>query len=584
MVWRIDAAGATPVPAFGALHSGKRPEGGPAIGATLNQPSAMAVGSDGSVYVADKGNHRVAKISPNGTISTFANLLVPSRLAVGPSGAVYVINGSEVEKITPDGLVTPFAFGINQPPGFLAPSVPANTVSLEYPDGLVVDSNENVYVEINCPQSDQQNCQPGGSTSGSWIDVVVKITPNGELMTVWDPNLPAGNGEPPFNLISTYHGLALNAAGHLLVGRDDRNMNEVNLTTFIADVVLNSSPGAALISPAGVYDGATGDILADASGNTFLTGDMIGIGALLPESAYQIQWVSRLGAWTIYNDSLTDYQGDVALPGSGPPYDVPDAMATDAYGNLFVSDMFLHRVRRMAAGACPAGIGPVLSAVMDSASAAAGNQYDLFYKTYAPGELITIFGLNLGPGIGQGAVLNASGLVAPSVAGVQVLFNGIPGPLLYVSTTQINAIIPFTLYGLPWIRVQVEYNGAVSNSFYVQCADVAPNVLPVVVNSDGTINSPSNPASAGSVVVLYGIGFGRTTPDGIDGHIASAPYPVPMAPVQMLSAGTLLYAADAPDIVEGVIQLNIQLPDSVSSYTAQLQVGTATTSIEIAVH
>ena len=86
-----------------------------------------------------------------------------------------------------------------------------------------------MYVEINCPQSDQQNCQPGGSTSGSWIDVVVKTTPNGELMTVWDPNLPAGNGEPPFNLISTYHGLALNAAGHLLVGRDDRNMNEVNL-------------------------------------------------------------------------------------------------------------------------------------------------------------------------------------------------------------------------------------------------------------------------------------------------------------------------------------------------------------------
>ena len=87
VVWRIDAAGATPVPAFGALHSGKRPEGGPAIGATLNQPSAMAVGSDGSVYVADKGNHRVAKISPNGTISTFANLLVPSRLAVPLSGA-----------------------------------------------------------------------------------------------------------------------------------------------------------------------------------------------------------------------------------------------------------------------------------------------------------------------------------------------------------------------------------------------------------------------------------------------------------------------------------------------------------------
>ena len=347
VVWRIDAAGATPVPAFGALHSG---------GARRAAPRLVPRSTSHPQWRSARTGRCTLPIREI-TASPRFRLTEPSALSRicwcrpdlpwEPLGAVYVINGSEVEKITPDGLVTPFAFGINQPPGFLAPSVPANTVSLEYPDGLVVDSNENVYVEINCPQSDQQNCQPGGSTSGSWIDVVVKITPNGELMTVWDPNLPAGNGEPPFNLISTYHGLALNAAGHLLVGRDDRKMNEVNLTTFIADVVLNSSPGAALISPAGALYEARPRHSADAPGNTYLTGDMIGIGALLPESAYQIQWVSRLGAWTIYNDSLTDYQGDVALPGSGPPYDVPDAMATDAYGNLFVSDMFLHRVRRM---------------------------------------------------------------------------------------------------------------------------------------------------------------------------------------------------------------------------------------------
>ena len=69
--------------------------------------------------------------------------------------------------------------------------------------------------------------------------------------------------------------------------RKPQTADEVNLTTLIADLVSNSSPGAALISTASVHDGATGDILADALGNIFLTGDLIGAGALLPESALE---------------------------------------------------------------------------------------------------------------------------------------------------------------------------------------------------------------------------------------------------------------------------------------------------------
>ena len=83
------------------------------------------------------------------------------------------------------------------------------------------------------------------------------------------------------------------------------------------------------------------------------------------------------------------------------------------------------------------------------------------------------------------------------------------------------------------------------------------------------------------MVVLYGTGFGRTTPAGIDGHLASAPYPAPTLPVMLLSSGKLAYAGDAPGIVEGVTQINIVLPETHSGYVAQLQVGSITASIVV---
>jgi hypothetical protein len=64
----------------------------------------------------------------------------------------------------------------------------------------------------------------------------------------------------------------------------------------------------------------------------FLTGDLIGVAAELRFPAYQIQWVSGAGAWTIYNDGLTDHQGHLNLPGTGGPYTVPDGLAADAKG------------------------------------------------------------------------------------------------------------------------------------------------------------------------------------------------------------------------------------------------------------
>src|SRR5580704_14000303 len=66
----------------------------------------------------------------------------------------------------------------------------------------------------------------------------------------------------------------------------------------------------------------------------------------------------------------------------------------------------------------------------------------------APGEIVTIYGTNLGPaGPGSGSstffTLGANGRVPTLLADTRVLVNGIPAPLVYVSATQLSAIVPY---------------------------------------------------------------------------------------------------------------------------------------------
>jgi uncharacterized protein (TIGR03437 family) len=83
------------------------------------------------------------------------------------------------------------------------------------------------------------------------------------------------------------------------------------------------------------------------------------------------------------------------------------------------------------------------------------------------------------------------------------------------------------------------------------------------LNQDGTLNSPSNPAGAGSVVVLYATGGGQTDPAGTDGSFAMAPYPAPRSAMTVTIGGVeavLLYAAAAPFQVAGLLQINAVVP------------------------
>jgi uncharacterized protein (TIGR03437 family) len=84
-----------------------------------------------------------------------------------------------------------------------------------------------------------------------------------------------------------------------------------------------------------------------------------------------------------------------------------------------------------------------------------------------------------------------------------------------------------------------------------------------VVNQDNTLNSTANPATGGSIVVFYATGAGQTIPAGVDGSVATAPYPVPIQKVSVTIAAvpaTLLYQGAAPFEIAGLVQINAVVP------------------------
>jgi uncharacterized protein (TIGR03437 family) len=120
---------------------------------------------------------------------------------------------------------------------------------------------------------------------------------------------------------------------------------------------------------------------------------------------------------------------------------------------------------------------------------------------------------------------------------VQVFFDDQPAPLLYVQSRQVNMVAPFELTGRTSTAVRLVYNGAAFGPFDEPVLFANPTLFRLqpevstqaeAVNQDRTINGPDNSASAGSVVPLYGTGFGLTNPSFTTGAL-NAPGPVNLA-------------------------------------------------------
>jgi uncharacterized protein (TIGR03437 family) len=195
----------------------------------------------------------------------------------------------------------------------------------------------------------------------------------------------------------------------------------------------------------------------------------------------------------------------------------------------------------------------------------------------SPGELLAIFGANLGPTQSTSLQTNAGGQVTNMLADTQVFFDGVSAPMLYTSANQIGALVPFGTAG-PTTQIVVSSQGQASSPLTMPVLSATPALFSqdgtgggpgAILNQDGSPNSSANPAARGSVVVLYGTGAGQTNPAGQDGTISTGwPLPAPVLPVTVFideQPAEVLYAGAAPQIVQGVIQINARVPDNAST-------------------
>ena len=171
----------------------------------------------------------------------------------------------------------------------------------------------------------------------------------------------------------------------------------------------------------------------------------------------------------------------------------------------------------------------------------------------APGEIVSVFGEQLGSG---------------ETDSLQLLVEGIPAPVFFHADGQINAQIPYEIGGLAQVSIRAVVNGFSSNTVTVAVAAAAPGVFMwqgnalVTVRPDGSLVTPEAPARAGEVLMIFATGEGPTLPPSRTGEQSGAPYPKPVGAVRLLIAGNpveLLYAGAAPGFV-GLMQLNFVVP------------------------
>jgi len=258
---------------------------------------------------------------------------------------------------------------------------------------------------------------------------------------------------------------------------------------------------------------------------------------------------------------------------------VPTVANGRVYVPTFSNELVIYGL--LTAGSSPVDEGPPqITAITSRASFLTG--------AIAPGELVTIFGANLGPAVPVGPQVDDTGHLVAKLSHTKVFFDGVSAPLISASANQVSALVPFGTSASK-IQVQVQNGSQFSPNTPVAVAPAAPALfskdgtggrIGAIINQDGTGNSYSSPAPRGSVITLYGTGAGQTNPGGNDGQITSGTaYPVPQLPVKLFIDGQsadVLYAGAAPGQVQGVIQINARVPASASIGQVQivLQVGT----------
>ncbi|MCX6638416.1 MAG: hypothetical protein NT090_25460, partial [Acidobacteria bacterium] len=209
--------------------------------------------------------------------------------------------------------------------------------------------------------------------------------------------------------------------------------------------------------------------------------------------------------------------------------------------------------------------------------------------------------LQLGPAESVKAGPDALGQYPATLAGTQVLFDGMAAPLLLAATGQITALVPYEVAGKPEVSVVVARDGRRTSPVTLPVAASSPAIYTAdgsgygqaaILNEDGTANSSANPAARGSTITLTVTGAGQTVPAGVNGKVASGePLPVAAAPVTVRIGGPrgtgadaqVLHAGAEKGLAAGIMRIQAVIPQDAPSGNVPVSfaVGNGPDSVEM---
>jgi uncharacterized protein (TIGR03437 family) len=504
---------------------------------------AIAVDSAGDLYMS--GGNLIQEVS-NGVIATVAGagwsladnvpaasaqLSGPGGVAVDSAGNLYIADtgNGRIRKISNGVIATVAGNGVCC--GFSGDNGPATSAQLWYPGAIALDSAGNLYI------SDVGHNRVRKVANG----VITTVAGNGTQGYSGD-NGPATSAQ-----LYSITAMALDSTGDVYVADYDRIL---------------------ILTPAGsscTYSVSPATLQAPASGGNL---------NVTIQAAAACPWtVSGLPGWiTVATASSGSGVATVTLlasPNSGTPLS-----ATILVAGVSVT------VTQPAAALAP--LTPIKS-VVNAASYITG--------AVSPGELVTLFGASIGPATAAYATTDPkTGKLATNIGGVQVLFNGTPAPMIYAGSTQVSAVVPYETAPISNPSVWIDFAGHTSNAYQLSLGTAAPGLFAqdasgsgpgAILNQDNSLNGPAHPAAKGSIVQMFMTGEGQTSPQGVTGAITAVNLPPPQvtpAPLQSIQVwvggqpALYTYAGEAPGMVAGLMQLNVQIPASAPSGPLSVQV------------
>jgi uncharacterized protein (TIGR03437 family) len=544
-------------------------DGGPATQAAVNSPFGVAVDPGGNVYIADYGNNRVRKINASGVISTVAGCGAISVACIsaglgdgGPALAPLILGiwdvvtdstgnyyftdsgNARIRKVDSSGNISTVAGGGKG----LGDGGAATSAQLGNPVGLAIDAAGNLYVA----EVDNNRVRKISVSSG----VISTIAGTGTA------GFSGDGGVGTSAQLNNPHGVGVDAAGNVYIA-DTLNyrIRKVNTAGTITTVAGN---GEVIFTKDGVAATTVAltspwDVKPDGNGNFFIS-EWLG---------YRIRKVDASGTISTFAGTGTSGNAGDGGAATSAQLGAPNGIALDSAGNLYISDSNGNRVHKVAAPTAPA---PAISAngVVNGASFAPG---------IVAGSWATITGTNLASltDTWNGHIVN--GALPTTLDGVTVTIGGKQAYLNYISSTQINLVVPTVNPGATPVTVTTA--GGTSSTFTVTAAAYGPAFFTwpgsqaVATRQDfsfaakaGTFAGTTTVAAKpGDVIILWGTGFGPTTPaapSGVqvptDQTYATSTLPT----VRINSTSATVYGAALAPGYAGLYQVAIQVPSSLA--------------------